>query len=242
MNQETKETRIIKPHESYCGTYASPYYCVNDKKIEQKCYYIDIENEDSIKRSIYHIFKNASEYWVNSFIMSRLERICRFAGCVKFYSVEDHSRQVEDIASLLMEKSEQRDSIRRDPRFVKFAQTINCPGILTLEIPEDQQYKISAVALYHDMPEIFIGDIPSPVKNLSKEIKELENLILKYFYEARGLLASYFVGREFIKAADLIALGLEKKMIGCDDHWSMVEGVGLTRELLELIENNICEF
>ena len=115
-------------------------------------------------------------------------------------NIQEHSHMVAVLAHALA-------VIRRD----KFGGTID-PG------------HVAAVALYHDAPEIFTGDLPTPVKYHSSELrqayKQLEGLASRRLTamlpaDIRGAFAPYLMEGEqdyahlVVKAADRISAYLK---------------------------------
>ena len=111
-------------------------------------------------------------------------------------NIQEHSHMVAVLAHALA-------VIRRD----KFGGTVD-PG------------HVAAVALYHDAPEIFTGDLPTPVKYHSEEIKgayrQVENLACNMLLdtlpdELRGAYEPLLTGEtqerlhDIVKAADKLS-------------------------------------
>ncbi len=88
--------------------------------------------------------------------------------------------------------------------------------------------------LMHDSPEAFIGDVPSPLKQLLPDYKTLEKLI-----EA-AVLARFGIDSmpRCVKDADLILLATEQRdlMPPHDDTWSSIAGVTPMPEIIEPLE------
>jgi hypothetical protein len=112
---------------------------------------------------------------------------------------------------------------------------------MSLAFPE-----FSKIALLHDAVEAYIGDIPSPVKNLSSEINLIEDNILFEIYSKydvipyatygkdeiipiHGLVTAFITVKDIIKKMDLSMLAYEKNhpeiMGGSRLEWECIKGV-----------------
>lgn len=81
-------------------------------------------------------------------------------------------------------------------------------------------------ALLHDAAEAFLGDIPTPLKNLLPQYKELEKRVEAAIFRQFKLPATL---PPEIKWADLVALQAEKVMLMPQDQWAVLDGVPVTR-------------
>lgn len=111
--------------------------------------------------------------------------------------------------------------------------------------------RITVKAIYHDVPEIFTGDIPTPVKYYSRETKEayaavenaslakLTEMLPDEFRDSYAQLFSYTADEKvLIKAADRISAYikcLEEKNYG--NHEFEIAG----ERLLSAIKEMLCE-
>lgn len=81
-------------------------------------------------------------------------------------------------------------------------------------------------ALLHDSAEAFLGDVPTPLKQLLPEYRELEKRVLPVILEKYGVSPDLHPS---IKHADRIALATERRDLlppAADDRpWSLLEGI-----------------
>ena len=96
---------------------------------------------------------------------------------------------------------------------------------LVAHIVEDPSLKL--MALLHDASEAYIGDIISPVKDLSTRIQTLELEIQEWIMDHFNCDTRCQISHPAIKIADLIALGIEKKifMPYDDKPWECLRGL-----------------
>ncbi len=75
-------------------------------------------------------------------------------------------------------------------------------------------YKLSKAALLHDASEAFMCDIPTPLKNLLPDYKEIENIVQESLYN-KFCLSNKFIAtnKEIIKVADNYAYHIEKSIL-----------------------------
>jgi hypothetical protein len=175
-------------------------------------------------------------------IGSRLSKICRFCGNTEgnFWPVSTHSILVAMLVSEIVDgESNLRKKLFETNDFKEFAAGLKALAPVYPPKPWITNQKRSMLAtvlcaLIHDAAEIFIGDIPRPVKDLAPQIKLLEKEIMKEILIKFDLWTYFIYFEPVIKAADNLALAIEKYYIlNCDDEWNSIEGVGLSRELID---------
>lgn len=135
------------------------------------------------------------------FAAHALSQINRFGGhTVRPYSVAEHSLLVTAISARRYKDLTIRDKAR-----------------------------LGLACLTHDVHEAFIGDLPTPLKGILPEWRELEAQVEDAVRLAYGV---YEVGTEWkaqVKECDLIALATEKDYVMppqlVADQWSVLEGV-----------------
>lgn len=148
--------------------------------------------------------------------LSRMRHIERWSlmRCAEKENIQEHSHMVAVIAHTL-------GLIRRD------VFSVPC-------VPE----RYAAAALYHDIPEILTGDLPTPIKYYSPEIRDAyravealacEKLAATLPPELRSSLAPWIMGEDaeeahsIVKAADKLSAYvkcIEERRAGNDDFLS----------------------
>jgi len=138
-----------------------------------------------------------------------LSRIPRFAGhtiTAVPYNVAQHSLLVEEIVVGLLKYNDDTadDSVQE---------------AITEWYNEDieQSFEISALrlslkALLHDSAEVYIGDVPSPVKkhpSINSAIKEIENKLMGCIFKKYNLCEMSPTEKVIIHHADLVARAIE---------------------------------
>lgn len=91
-------------------------------------------------------------------------------------------------------------------------------------VPEDDQF----AALMHDAAEAYVGDVPSPLKQLLPEYKAIEKRVENALFEKFGLHDGIPVS---VKKADLIMLATEQRDLmqakSDDSEWQFIADITL---------------
>lgn len=154
-----------------------------------------------------------------------LSRIPRFAGHTITpipYSVAQHSVFVaKEVNNLLIHRTDANLEVQEAIGNLEKSSGFNA-------------YEFLLQALLHDAAEVYIGDIPSPVKKhpaIADEIKKIENNLMLCVYDAVGISPPNSYAEFVIKHADLIARAVEAHafMISRGKNWTGMPPVTLIK-------------
>lgn len=133
-------------------------------------------------------------------IAHALSHICRFGGhSSEFYSVAQHSVLVSNELEF-------------------------CARIWKKDDPSVDVQHWGMIGLLHDAAEAFIGDIPSPLKQLLPDYKVIEERIERAIFPIFGLPYPLPAA---LKQVDLTLLATEQRdlMPAHDDEWAIIKGI-----------------
>lgn len=141
--------------------------------------------------------------------LSRMPRFCGQTVTAIAYNTAQHSLFVAE---------EVEDMIRRD----------------TIQLSPSKHSDIVLKALLHDAAEAYTGDLPSPVKHLTKLrpiIIQIENGLMNAIYTSLGIVEPTEEEEKIIKLADRIAQKIEAHafMPSRGKHWENLPNVSLER-------------
>lgn len=133
-------------------------------------------------------------------IAHALSMLCRFNGhCLKYYSVAQHSFYV----SVLLDRTftDNEFLVDNDASRLQWAEMIMW-------------------GLLHDVAEAYLTDVPSPVKELIPDFRNIESKIMQAAAAKWGLSLPV---PELIKVADMMMLHAEKEQLMCEspDDWHL---------------------
>lgn len=89
--------------------------------------------------------------------------------------------------------------------------------------PRGWKSLVARAGLLHDAAEAYLGDSPTPIKELLPDFKLLENKITEALYEVFRVSLSPVVAG-LVKQSDLNLLGAESKAFMVNPEWSIIEG------------------
>lgn len=138
-----------------------------------------------------------------------LSRIPRFAGhtiTAVPYNVAQHSLLVEEIVSNLLKYIDDAadDSVQEA--------IATWSGEAIEQSFELAASRLSLKALLHDSAEVYIGDVPSPVKkhpSINSAIKEIEGKLMSCIFKKYNLCEMTSAEKVIIHYADLVARAIE---------------------------------
>lgn len=85
---------------------------------------------------------------------------------------------------------------------------------------------LALYGLLHDAHEAYVGDMPTPLKNLCFDYRGVEARAESHVWEAFGLKSLQWDDLQALSKADLQMLRHEKEnALHCRDEWAIVEGV-----------------
>lgn len=95
----------------------------------------------------------------------------------------------------------------------------------SIHVAELAPPELKVAALLHDAAEAYMGDIPTPLKKLLPEYKQMEIRVEKVIFECYGVPYEKIFD---IKRFDLILLATEKRDLmpaAYGENWSMLNGI-----------------
>ncbi len=155
-----------------------------------------------------------------------LSRIPRFAGHTISaipYNVAQHSVMVAREVSALLRGDElaTNDDVQKSVEIIASSDYISINSVILK-------------ALFHDAAEVYIGDIPSPVKKIPSihdAIEKIENSLMLAVYEVLDVDPPNIHERIIIKYADLVARKIEAHqfMVSRGKEWYGLPDVSLVK-------------
>ncbi len=152
-------------------------------------------------------------------IAAALSKICRFAGhCRWFYSVAEHAVNASNYVQNKLLNELADDEYTLTP---------------------DQWYKVYQT-LHHDDPEFAIGDIASPLKQLLKDYKLIEDAATDAVLSRMGINDEM---DPIVKEADLVMLKTEQRQLMPDpgEDWEILKGYKIYPVSLECMRPRYAE-
>ena len=95
----------------------------------------------------------------------------------------------------------------------------------SIHVAEIAPTELKLVALLHDAAEAYMGDIPTPLKKLLPQYKDMERKVENVILQAYGIKPDKIFD---IKPYDLILLATEKRDLmpaAYGENWSMLNGI-----------------
>ena len=165
--------------------------------------------------------------------LSRISRFCGMTITVIPYSVAQHSIFVANEVSSILSNRNQLEEILKEispsefgPNCTSFAEGIDDLIFRSAEI--------EIKALLHDAPESYMGDLPSPTKQipaLHSIIKQIESKLMSAILSAYNISEPSIAENKLIKHADRIAQKIEAHafMQSRGANWPNLPSVSLER-------------